>query len=201
MDWQKLPLTPDQIEARLVTLPPSLRPIKDAVLALAGSGVWVEGGTGGPLLAGPRPDIASQAYDVVLFDPLPVETLEIYQELHDFRFSESLLELLRHVNGCVLFELKVYGVTPTMAVHPPLLDRSRRVPLDIASGRYWRAGYGRSDLADILIASRNVGDSGQVGYFMNPRGGISGRGNGSPDAPAVCGPWANLTEWLSAEIA
>lgn len=201
MDWQKLPLTQEQIEERLSLLPPSLRPIREAVLAFADSGIWVEGGTGGPLLAGPRPDIAPQSYDVVLFEPLPDEMLENYQELHDFAFSESLLELLRHVNGCVLFEMNLYGVPPTMAVTPPLLDRSRRSPLDIASGRYWRASYTQPDLAETLIASRNVGDTGQVGYFMNPQGGISGRGNGSPEAPAKCGPWSNVTEWLSAEIA
>ncbi|WP_156320401.1 hypothetical protein [Brevundimonas sp. AAP58] len=198
---EKVPLAPEQIEARLALLPPSLRPIKDAVLALASSGVWVEGGNGGPLLAGPRPDIGSQAYDIVLFEPLPVETLATYEKLYDFRLSDPLVELLRHLNGGVLFEINLYGVPPTMAANPPLLDRSRRAPLDIASGRYWRARYGSSDLTDTLIASRNVGDSGQVGYFMDPGGGIAGRGNGSPDAPAECGPWTNLTEWLAAEMA
>lgn len=201
MDWRKSRLSPEEIEARISLLPVGLRPIREAVLALAEVGVWVEGGAGGPLLAGPRPDVAPQAYDIVLFEPLPAAGLELYQEMHDFGFPAGLLELLRHVNGCTLFDIKLYGVPPSMAANPPLLDRSRRAPLDIASGRHWRLGYGAADSADVLIASRNVGDTGQVGYFMAPQGHISGRGNGSPEAPAECGPWANLTEWLSAEIA
>ena len=200
MNWRKSRLSPNEIEARISRLPESLRPIRDAVLAASGSGVWVEGSADGPLLAGHRPDVAPQAYDIVLFEPLPLAALELYGEIHDFGFPDGLLELLRHVNGCTLYDIKLYGVPPSMAAHPPLLDRSRRTPLDIASGRYWRSSYGAGDAADVLIASRNVGDTGQVGYFMDTQGHISGRGNGSSEAPAECGPWANLTEWLSAEI-
>lgn len=201
MNWRKSRLGPEQIKGRISRLPASLQPIKDAVLALASSGVWAEGGAEGPLLAGHRPDVAPEAYDIVLFEPLTTEALDTYQELHDFRLPERVLDLLHHVNGCMLFEITLYGVPPSMAVDPPMLDRSRRSPLDIASGRHWRVRYGASDLADVLIGSRNVGDTGQVGYFMDQQGHIVGRGNGSPEAPAMCGPWANLTEWLSAEIA
>jgi len=201
MDRQKAPLSTEEVEARVARLPDTLRPIKDAILAVAVSGAWIEGGTGGPLLVGPRPDIAPQAYDIVVFEPLSAEALRSYQELHDFMLPGQLLELFRYLNGCSLFEVKLYGIPPSIAETPPLLDRARRSPLDIASGRYWRAGYGEIDPAHILIGSRNVGDSGQVGYFMGPHGHISGRGNGSMDAPKECGPWANIAEWLSAEAA
>lgn len=200
MDRPKAPLSTEQIEAWVARLPEALRPIKDAILEVASSGAWSEGETGGPLLVGPRPDIAPQAYDIVVFEPLPAERILSYQELHDFKLPRHLLEIYKYINGCSLFEVKLYGIPPSMAVSPPLLDRSRRSPLDIASGRYWRAGYGKIDPDHVLIASRNVGDSGQVGYFMGTDGHISGRGNGSVDAPTECGPWASLAEWLAAEM-
>lgn len=201
MNWRKSPLSTEQVEARVAQLPDTLRPIKDAVLSAAVSGAWIEGGTGGPFLAGPRPEIAPQAYDIVMFEPLSAQTLETYQQSNDFKLPEHLLEMLRHLNGCSLFQVNLYGIPASMAADPPLLDRSRRSPLDIASGRYWRLAYAEADPADVLIASRNVRDDGQVGYFMSPQGRISGRGNGSTDAPGECGPWESLAEWLSAEMA
>jgi len=201
MGWQTSPLSTEQIEDRVARLPETLRPVRDAVLAVASSGAWIEGGTGGPVLAGSRPDVGSEVYDIVIFPPLSAEHLETYQRLHDFTLPEAVLRFLRHVNGAVLFEIKLYGVPPSMAVDPPQLDRSRRAPLDIASGRYWRHAYAGADPADVLIGSRNVGGAGQIGYFTDPQGRISGRGNGSTEAPMACGPWANLTEWLAAEMA
>lgn len=187
------------VEARISLMPASLQPIKASVLALANFGAWIEEGANDSLLAGHRPDIGSEAYDIVLFEPLPAGTLEEYQQLHDFTFPEGYFELLRYVNGGNLFEVKLYGVPFSMAMNPPMLDRSQRSPLDIASGRLWRLRYRESDPTDVLIGSRNVGN-GQVGYFISEEGHISGRGDGNPDAPNQCGPWANLTEWLSAEL-
>tara|TARA_R110002124_G_scaffold20160_6_gene79545 strand:- start:2053 stop:2658 length:606 start_codon:yes stop_codon:yes gene_type:complete len=201
MDWEKSPVGTEQMGARISVLPESLRPIKDAVLALAAAGVWIEGGPEGPLLAGARPDIAPFAYDIVLFAPLSASKLEAYQTRHEFRLPKPLLEILSHVNGGVLFDIKLYGAPPSIATDSPSLDRSRRLPLNIASGRYWRSSYAGADTADVLIASRNVGDAGQVGYFMDGNGRIIGRGNGSSDAPNMCGPWAGVGDWLSAEMA
>lgn len=201
MDWERSQLSAESLEERLNALPELFGPLKKAMLAAGASGAWIEGKGNGPLLAGPRPDLGTHAYDIVLFSPLPADALTAYQALHGFELSDAILQLLRHLNGCVLFGLKLYGVPPSMARNPPLLDRSGRAPLDIASGRFWRVGYAEAAPEDTLFASRNVGDSGQVGYFMSPEGRISGRGNRSPEAPVRCGPWTNLADWLIEELA
>ncbi|MCY1647568.1 hypothetical protein OVA11_11025 [Caulobacter sp. SL161] len=198
---QRTPLDQERFAARVDSLSEALKPIKEAVTTVGASGAWVEGGEDGPLLCGHRPDIGTQAYDVVLFPPLPSTALLKYQALHGFELSVHLLNLFSQLNGCSLFGLKIYGVPRSMADNPPLLDRLNRSPLDIASGRHWRLGYAEAEIEDVLFASRNVGGSGQIGYFMSPHGAISGRGNESSEAPERCGPWADLTEWLSMELA
>jgi hypothetical protein len=197
MSWPKEPLSRTDVEAHVADFPAPLRPIKDAVLGLSAAGGWREGGAGGPIVLGHRPDIAPEAYDIVLWEPLCSDLLGAYQERQGVPVPPSLAQLLTHVNGCQMFGLDIYGAPMSMAGAPPLLSRGGRAALDIANGRDWRASYGRSDPAAVLFASRNVSGSGQVGYFISEQGAVSAHGNGDADAPHDCGSWPDLGHWLA----
>lgn len=199
MSWEVSPVTPEKLVRRNSLFLGDMKPIADAVSAVAFSGAWED--DGGVFLAGHRSDIGTHVYDVVLFPPLLAVELEAYRRINRITFPESLSDILRSVNGCTLFKLNIFGVPRSMMENPARLDRSRRAPLDLATGRSWRSSYAKADPDDILFASRNVGWEGQIGYFMSATGRISGRGNGCREVLDETGPWERVGDWLTSELA
>jgi hypothetical protein len=200
VEWSKTPLTADEAISRIERLPDFLSPIAEAARAIVLLAAWIDDSCGA-ILAGYRLDMGIiHAHDLIIFPPLSRSQLDTYEKVNDFSLPDKLVEFLVHINGCNILNLQVYGAAASMAQSPPMLDRSRRAPLDISSGRCWRARYSPANENDLLFASKNVGDNGQIGYFMSPTGQIVGRGNGSPMISAQSGPWANVTDWLASEI-
>jgi hypothetical protein len=200
MEWSKTPLTPAEAISRIEHLPAFLGPVVDAFRAAVPKGAWLDNDSG-TLLAGTRLDLGIiHTHEVFIFPPLSDSKLKNYQELHDFPLSNKIVEILRYLNGCQVRDLKIYGAPASMAEDPPLLNRSLLSPLDISSGRYWRSNYALADGKDQLFASKNVGDTGQIGYFIGPSGQVVGRGNGSHFVNDQSGPWPNIAEWLASEI-
>lgn len=192
-------LMTDEAHEWLAALPEFLKPIAVAARKIAAAGAWIDHSSGA-FLAGYRPDLGTHAYDVMIFPPLPPAALESYQQVNDFLLPRVLTDILAHLNGCYLRELKLYGAPPSMTRDPPLLDRNRRSPLDISTGRYWRYSYAPAPVQNVLFASRVVGDHGLIGYFISPAGQVIGRGNGSPTVEQQSGPWTNITEWLASML-
>ncbi|MCW6536289.1 SMI1/KNR4 family protein [Sphingomonas lycopersici] len=200
MEWSKTPITAEEATKRIECLPEFLRPIKEAAGAIASKSAWIEDHSGA-ILAGHYLDMGLiDAHDLVLFPPISREILRIYEKVNDFSLPDILIEFLAHLNGCNIFDLRIYGAPASMARNPPTIDRSRCTPLDISSGRHWRVGYALASEDDLLFASKNVGDDGQIGYFITPAGLVIGRGNGSPEVDERSGPWSNVTDWLASEI-
>jgi len=200
MEWSKTPITAEEVTKRIECLPDFLRPVKEAAGAIASNGAWIEGYSGA-ILAGYYLDMGLiDAHELVLFPPISREHLDDYEKINDFSLPDILIEFFAHLNGCNILDLKIYGAPASMAQNPPMIDRSRCAPLDISSGRYWRAGYALANEDALLFASKNVGDNGQIGYFITPAGLVIGRGNGSPEVDERSGPWSNVTDWLASEI-
>jgi hypothetical protein len=143
---------------------------------------------------------AVRLLDAAIYPPLLRYRLDLYEKIHRFYMSENLIEILLYANGFCIMGLNIYGVPDSMAQDPPLLDRSRRAPIDISTGRLWRSNYAPANEDHFLFASKNVGNDGQMGYFISSTGQVVGRGNGSPEVAEQTGPWANVTDWLASEI-
>lgn len=199
MDWQKTLLNRDDVADQITRIPKFLWPIARVAESIAKSAAWLEKDSGA-LLAGYRPDIGTHAYDVVIYPPQPRSLLDIYQQVNRFSLPGPVVEMLTYVNGCTILGLSIYGVPTSMAQNPPLLNRSLRAPLDISSGRHWRIGYVNPHEDEVLFASKNVGDNGQVGYFVNAVGLVVGRGNGSAEVEKQSEPWDKITDWLASEL-
>jgi len=200
MEWPKTPLTGDEAMSRIELLPEFLSPIAEAAKLIVRKGAWIDVNSGA-FLAGYRLEMGIiHAHDVVIFPPLLRSQLYVYEKVNSVSLPEKFIEVLGYLNGCNMMDLQIYGAPVSMAQDPPMLDRSRRAPLDISSGRHWRTGYAQANDGDLLFASKNVGDEGQIGYFISPKGRIVGRGNGSPNVHPQSGPWDNVTDWLASEI-
>lgn len=199
MDRQASPLSWEDAANQIALLPEFLSPIAAVAGDIAKVEAWLDEESGA-LLAGYRPDIGTHAYDIELFPPMKRALLGTYQQVNDFLMPGPIVELLTHLNGCNILDLSIYGAPTSMAQNPPLLDRSSRAPLDISSGRHWRFGYTQTHDNEVLFASRNVGENGQIGYFITPMGLVVGRGNESAEVEKQSGPWKNVTEWLASEL-
>jgi hypothetical protein len=199
MDWQKTPLNRDDVADQIARIPKFLGPIARVAGNIAETGAWLEKDSGA-FLAGYRPDIGSHAYDIVIYPPQTRSLLDTYQQINGFPLPETVIEMLSYVNGCTILGLSIYGAPTSMAKNPPMLNRSLRVPLDISSGRHWRIGYVNPHKNEVLFASKNVGDDGQIGYFVNPIGLVVGRGNDSSEVDKHSGSWDNITDWLASEL-
>jgi len=197
---QEAALTQEQLGAYLDAWPEWLSPLARDTKRLAAAGAWrdVESDA---ILVGKRSDFGYPAFKVILFPPLSDDLIQAYQRIHDIALSPPLLFMFRSLNGFFHLDLNVYGIPPSMAADPPLLDRSLWMPLDIGSGRHWRLKYSASSPSDLLFASRNVDDDGQVGYFMAPDGVIKAYGAGSRHALTMNGEWANLAQWMATQVA
>lgn len=198
MFGRRTPIDGARFRAWAESWPVLLSALRTSAELLSGSGIWLEESSGFVLI-GHRPDIAPKAYNVVMFPGVLSDRLLTYERLHQFSVPPLIAEMLLAVNGCSFFGLTLYGLPVSMTADPPFLDRSLRAPLDLGSGQR-RASYESAPEAGTLFASRNVGDDGQIGYFLLPAGMVVGSGNGQVGAPGKSGTWASLSGWAAAEF-
>src|SRR5205807_1908966 len=65
-----------------------------------------------------------------------------YGRLHGFNVPPALKPLLIVTNGCFMFGMSLFGMTPSMLRNPPLLDRSRVQCHDLSlANRSWKIEY------------------------------------------------------------
>jgi hypothetical protein len=193
------PISAAELAQRTSSIPEHLSSISQAVTELGSTGALQD--RSGAILIGPWSRDGISSFDVMLYPGISVDDLLSYERIHQFSVAPGLAELLLSLNGCTFFELVVYGLPPSMAREPPLLDRSDRGPLDIASGRDWSRAYLATPADSTLFASKNVSETGQIGFFLTPDGGVIASGNGEELAPAHGGSWPTLTEWAEVHFA
>ena len=170
----------DEVEGFIASLPEALAPIGTYFRSKAESGVWADTQSGA-LMAGHRPDKGAAAFDAIIFPPAPAMS----------RVAEPppLSDLYRALNGGFFGRLSIFGSVGQFS-------RTMRNPLDLAMAEVWSTGYAPCGNDYSLIASENVSETGQIGYFVSGTGEIIGRGNLKSSAPAEAGRWDTLTQWL-----
>ena len=152
------------------------------------------------LLLGHEPDRAPLAFAFCFFEGVTQSVIDRYEALHGVALPRPIAQMLHQMNGAFFLDLSVYGIPLSMASDPPLLCRSGRNPLDIATAaRAWRAEFQSTDQKEIHFASRNTGWDTQVGYFMRPDGAVVrypriGKAGESKH-------WPSLQQFLTEELA
>jgi hypothetical protein len=149
------------------------------------------------LLLSHRPNIGELAYAIEIFAGVSDALIATYETLHDFTVPDLYRGLLMKINGANLFDLSLYGIPLSMAKDPPLLDRSGRSPLDLATAqKFWIVGYKVTPGA-LYFGGAPYSYTENVGYFLFPQKVIqSVRKNG-----AVVGEWRSFKEFLRDELA
>lgn len=182
----------DVLQDVVERLRPDYSAIADYLVELARDGVWKDVGSSA-LLCGYRPDLGSKAFDITLFPPVPPGLIERFEKQTGRALPMSLRHLYLRANGCFLGRLNIYGIISSFG-------REKRAPFDLAMGDVWRVSYASCDDEALLFASKNVSDSGQIGYFISPDGRVFGRGNGELHAPDDSGTWMSLAFWLQDQL-
>jgi hypothetical protein len=182
-----------ELSALLDTFTDNLEPVRSLAARLSSEG----SSTGSASISlAPRPALGADACALELFYPPPSETLARYEGVHGIAISPVYREVLGQLNGMHAFELHLFGVPPSMARIPPLLDRSASHPLDLATAnRHWRGEHAvEGDLFHFGGGPFSIDE--RVGYFLDAEGMIrSCRKNGREVES-----WKSFRDFLDAEL-
>jgi hypothetical protein len=136
------------------------------------------------------------AYALRLYVPLSESTISRYEQLHRFSIPPYYRQILRQLNGAHVFQMGLFGIPPSMANDPPLLNRSGSAPYDLATAnRYWKNEY-QVPLDWFHFGGGPFSHEERVGYFFDSEGSIvSSRKSGEP-----AGQWATFHTFLADEL-
>jgi hypothetical protein len=189
------------IKRFLQTIDDDLSPLRGVIERLASSDANVEPRTGA-LRFSHRPEIGTEAYACVLFPGVGLDVINRYEGVHRARLSSYLdippfyKNLLTRLNGAYLFNIALFGVPPSMAQNPPLLDRSALQPLDVCTANEnWRLEY-RVARSNFYFASGPHSSTENVGYFLTP----SNRVEAYLVGEKKIGEWAGMDVFLTEEV-
>lgn len=172
-----------------------LEPISTCCRDLIADGEFYEQFSGHSSI-GRRPKVGTEAYAVTLYEPLPDTAIARYEELHEMSIPGLYRDLLENMNGASIFNLSLYGLPPSMAQDPPLLDRSGAQPLDLATAnRYWRHEFSSAE-GSFHFGGSFLSLEENVGYFLETDGEIASYRKGGERVSH----WSSLQEFLGAEI-
>ena len=131
-----------------------------------------------------------------IFPGIPEPLLQTYERIHEVELHPQYRQILGSMNGAFLFQLSLFGVPPSMAKEPPLLDRSRAWPLDVGTAQSdWKDRY-TQDREQFYFGGGARSWSENVGYFLGPDGEVTSRRAGG----MVIGRWPGFREFLTAEL-
>jgi hypothetical protein len=192
----------EDIEDVLGALEGDLSPIREVAKRH-----WALNGTidpkSGAALLNHRPNLAPEAYALILYPGLALSDLARYEELTQTRRNYSISipssyrQVLSKLNGAFLFQATLYGAPRSMIKDPPLLDRSARQPLDVAeANRHWKTKY-KTDPSLFHFGSGPHSHTENLGYFVGGEGGIETYLPGGKHM----GTWRSLREFLADELA
>ncbi len=113
-----------------------------------------------------RPNVGSEAFAMTLYMGVDDSTIDRYQRIHSVEIPPDYRRILHVLNGASIFGLNLYGIPPSMAQEPPLLDRTTIQPLDLATAStHWRHGF-TDDLSLFQIGGSPLSLEENVGYFL-----------------------------------
>ena len=183
----------NQINTRLQALTGELEPIRQAAERLVDQTAKVEIPVE-TILISHRPAIGTEAYVIVLYPGVSEEHIADYEQIQSGRLPASFViprayrALLQALNGADLYQMSLYGLPVSMSGNPPLLNRSVRQPLDLATANFnWKSQYRPSE-SQFHFGSGPYSDAENIGYFLNPDRSIESRRAGGE----VFGTWASM---------
>ena len=179
----------------------NLSPLKTIVQQFSSSDTNFDPLTGAIRLSH-RPAVGLDAYAFILYPGVNSDVIERYESIHRARTTRYMdipafyKVVLGHLNGAFVFETALFGVPPSMARNPPLLDRSVQQPLDVGTANEdWRLEY-KVDHSRFFFASGSHSHTENVGYFLTPDNHVEGfLRSGNQVAQ-----WETLEAFLAAEI-
>jgi hypothetical protein len=175
------------------TLTDEMEPLRDIAVRLSSGLNEINGDM---IALSHRPHVAPQSYALRLNMPLPQANLIQYQLIHKITLSPHYLPILQKLNGAEIFELSLFGIPPSMANNPPLLDRTAAMPLDIATANaHWKFEYAiQNDWFHFGGGPLSLDEN--IGYFFDSVGKIySIRKNGE-----IINSWVLFSQFLYDEI-
>lgn len=188
------------IDARLQALTGELEPIRQTTERLVDQTAKVD--PLATLLISHRAAIGTQAYAIVLFAGVSDDLIADYEQLHvsrapaKFAIPEAYRAILRALNGAHIYQMSLYGLPVSMSRDPPLLNRSVRQPLDLATANsHWKTPYAPNG-SQFHFGSGPFSDDENLGYFLNPDGSIEARRVGGEGI----GTWTSMTDFLAQEV-
>ncbi len=143
-----------------------------------------------------RPNVAPQAYAMRFYVPLSVGTATRYQEILGIRLSPHYRRILEKLNGAHVFKFSLFGIPPSMANDPPLLNRSVSQPYDVGTAnRSWKLEYS-VPREWFHFGGGPYSFSENIGYFLDEDGTIyCARKNGE-----ILRSWISFRCFLSDEL-
>ncbi len=189
----------EEIERRLSTLDGQFASIRDVARRFLDETAVVDPASGAALVSH-RPKVAPQAFAVVLYAGVSTESITLYEGIPGrrgaFHIPAVYKSLLALLNGAHLFEIDLYGVPLSMTYSPPLLNRSVRQPLDLATANFdWSRRY-QPDPDQFHFGSGPYSYEENIGYFLNPDEGVEARRVGGERF----GYWKSLATFLAEEL-
>jgi hypothetical protein len=186
----------------LESLRAALPPVHDQAMRFMHEGSCFDQASRAVLIS-PRPKIGTEAYAVVLFTGLDSNRISRYEEMHQsriqsrFSIPDGYRRVLNSMNGASIFEIQLFGIPETMAQDPPLLSRSVRQPLDLATAtQHWGSPF-KPKLEQFHFGGGPYSYSENVGYFLNPNESVESRRKGGESVNL----WPCIDAFLEAELA
>jgi len=149
-----------------------------------------------------RRKIAPEAFACVIYPGMPDEGIARYEEIHSrvssscFAIPEIYKNILARLNGADVLKMSLYGLPPSMCKDPPLLSRSTRQPLDLATAnKTWSRAF-KPDPPHFHFGGAYFSSDENLAYFLNPDGGVEALRKGEIRVNL----WPNFESFLSDEL-
>jgi hypothetical protein len=118
------------------------------------------------------PARAPHFYGFEIWPGLGDAALQRYERMFALSIPEPYRAILMRINGATLGALFLYGVPVSMLADPPLLDRTRRQPLDLSTANaLWRREF-PSHAHLFHFGSVLWSETENAGVFLSDNGGV-----------------------------
>lgn len=184
-----------RIADHIASLPAEIAPLKDACLRYVGYCSAID--TDDTMMIAHRPWEAPLNYFIRLYPGAKRSWFSRYRKLHGITIPNLLHPLLTGTNGCFVFGISLFGMTPSMLQKVPGLNRSILQAHDLSIANHdWKSEYaGRS--SHFHFGYRFYSDSENAGYFLTGNDRIVA----ALKDGAIVGEWSELGSFLADELA
>jgi hypothetical protein len=191
----------EEIGKLLSHLDHELVPLRQVAEGLLDEDSLIDPATGAALISR-RTKIAPEAFACVIYPGMPHEAIARYEEIHShgsnssFTIPDAYKTVLSRSNGADVLKMHLYGLPPPMCNNPPLLSRSSRQPLDLATAnKDWRRAFG-PDPTQFHFGGAFYSSEENLAYFLNLDGGVEALRKGKIRVNL----WQNFESFLRDEL-